>query len=267
MNLTEGPMVMGIINVNDDSFYAPSRVNSDHELLNRVESMLDSGVDLIDIGAMSSRPGSLLSDPDQEQKTISRCLNIIRKTFPEVFISVDTVWSAVAKVAAEEGANMINDISAGQIDPELWTTVAYYDFPYVLMHMKGIPENMSQLNHYDDLMMALMIFFTEKIRNLRQQGITQIVIDPGFGFSKTGQQNFTIMRNLSALQIYDLPIMAGISRKSFIYKSLNTNPENVISATSALHAICLEQGASLLRVHDVAEAKQVVSLLQLLKKG
>lgn len=267
LDLSRGPLVMGIINVNEDSFYAPSRVNSDSALLNRVEDMLASGVDLIDVGAMSSRPGASLSDPDEESKTIFHSLKLIRNSFPEVFISIDTVWSAVAKVAAEEGANMINDISAGKIDQNLWAVVAHYNLPYVLMHMKGNPQNMQNLTHYDDFMMELMVFFTENIRKLHQHGIAQIILDPGFGFSKSGNQNFSLLKNLSAFQIFDLPVLAGISRKSFIYKALNTSQENVISATSALHSICLEQGVNILRVHDVLEAKQVVSLFQLLKKG
>lgn len=267
LDLSRGPLVMGIINVNEDSFYAPSRVNSDSALLNRVEDMLASGVDLIDVGAMSSRPGALLSDPDEESKTIFHSLKLIRNSFPEVFISIDTVWSAVAKVAAEEGANMINDISAGKIDQNLWAVAAHYNLPYVLMHMKGNPQNMQNLTHYDDFMMELMVFFTENIRKLHQHGIAQIILDPGFGFSKSGNQNFSLLKNLSAFQIFDLPVLVGISRKSFIYKALNTSQENVISATSALHSICLEQGVNILRVHDVLEAKQVVSLFQLLKKG
>lgn len=267
LDLSRGPLVMGIINVNEDSFYAPSRVNSDSALLNRVEDMLASGVDLIDVGAMSSRPGASLSDPDEESKTIFHSLKLIRNSFPEVFISIDTVWSAVAKVAAEEGANMINDISAGKIDQNLWAVVAHHNLSYVLMHMKGNPQNMQNLTHYDDLMMELMVFFTENIRKLHQHGIAQIILDPGFGFSKSGNQNFSLLKNLSAFQIFDLPVLAGISRKSFIYKALNTSQENVISATSALHSICLEQGVNILRVHDVLEAKQVVSLFQLLKKG
>lgn len=263
----DSPLVMGIINVTNDSFFPESRVTDELSVLEKAAKMVADGAEILDIGAMSSRPGAKLSDPVLEADIIKNTVKILRKSFPDIFLSVDTVWSNVAETAIEYGANMINDISAGAIDPEVWKVAAYYDVPYVLMHMKGEPENMQNFADYDDVMLEMFGFFTKKIRQCKAAGIHQIIIDPGLGFSKTTQHNFTILKNFKTFTFFEKPIMAGLSRKSFISKTLGINVDEALNGTTALHAHALYSGANLLRVHDVKEAKQAVQLIEMLNKN
>jgi dihydropteroate synthase len=261
------PKVMGIINVNEDSFFKNSRVSDVGSLLERAQKMISEGADILDVGAMSSRPGAKLSDPDEEAKIISVSVSELKKHFPNVFISVDTVWSKVAQAAIREGANMINDISASSIDSDLAKIMAAHDIPYVLMHMRGLPENMQQNVEYSDVTLELILFFKEKITYLEKMGLHQIVLDPGIGFGKDIPSNFKIIKEFSAFSIFDKPLLAGISRKSFISKTLNTTSEDALNGSSVLHSWLLTKGANILRVHDVKEAVEAIKLVELLKKG
>ncbi|MBK8620366.1 MAG: dihydropteroate synthase [Saprospiraceae bacterium] len=261
------PKVMGVINVNGDSFYKNSRVTDHLSLLQQAEKMISEGADILDIGAMSSRPGAVLSNPDEETKIISESVSALRKRFPDIFISIDTVWSSVAHAGIQEGANMINDISAFSIDSALAQTVAAYDVPYVLMHMRGVPENMQHYLDYSDVILELICFFEEKMTLLQNLGLRQIVLDPGIGFGKNIETNFKIIKEFSAFSIFDKPLLAGISRKSFISKTLNTTPDHALNGSSVLHGLLLSNGADILRVHDVKEAIEAVKLVELLKKG
>jgi dihydropteroate synthase len=261
------PKVMGIINVNEDSFFKNSRVSDVGSLLERAQKMISEGADILDVGAMSSRPGAKLSDPNDEAKIISESVAELKKHFPNVFISVDTVWSQVAQAAIREGANMINDISASSIDSDLAKIMAAHDIPYVLMHMRGLPENMQQNVEYSDVTLELILFFKEKITYLEKMGLHQIVLDPGIGFGKDIPSNFKIIKEFSAFSIFDKPLLAGISRKSFISKTLNTTSDNALNGSSVLHGWLLAKGANILRVHDVKEAVEAVKLVELLKKG
>ncbi len=261
------PKVMGIINVNEDSFFKNSRVSDVGSLLERAQKMISEGADILDVGAMSSRPGAKLSDPNDEAKIISDSVSELKKHFPNVFISVDTVWSKVAQAAIREGANMINDISASSIDSDLAKIMAAHDIPYVLMHMRGLPENMQQNVEYSDVTLELILFFKEKITYLEKMGLHQIVLDPGIGFGKDIPSNFKIIKEFLAFSIFDKPLLAGISRKSFISKTLNTTSEDALNGSSVLHSWLLTKGANILRVHDVKEAVEAVKLVELLKKG
>ncbi|MFZ1702974.1 MAG: dihydropteroate synthase [Saprospiraceae bacterium] len=261
------PVIMGVINLTEDSFYEDSRIQHENGLLTRVEKMLTDGAQVIDIGAMSSRPGAKVIDPQKEVKIVCSALKVIRKEFPQTFISIDTVHGLVAKASLNLGANMINDISAGRIDATILDIVEEFQIPYVLMHMKGIPENMHLNTKYDDIVCELLAFFSNKIRYLQNRNIHQIVLDPGFGFSKNISSNFTLLKELQSFTIFDLPLLIGISRKSFIYKSLDITAREALNGTSVLHAIALQHGARIIRTHDVKEALEAAILIEMLKKG
>jgi len=261
------PLVMGIINVTEDSFFPGSRVTDELSVIEKAAKMVADGADILDIGAMSSRPGAKLSDPDHEAEIIKKTVTILKQSFPDVFLSVDTVWSNVAEAAIQSGANMINDISAGSIDPLIWKVAADYNVPYVLMHMRGEPANMQNFTDYEDVVLELFGFFSKKIRQCKAAGIHQIIVDPGLGFSKTMKHNFTILKNFRCITFFEKPIMVGLSRKSFISKTLGIGVEEALNGTSILHAHSLYAGANLLRVHDVKEAKQAVLLIEMLNKG
>jgi len=255
-------VVMGILNVTSDSFYDKSRVTSESDILNKAEKMLIEGADILDIGGYSSRPGASEVPLIVEIERISSATKLIRKNFPDAILSLDTFRSEVAKAGLDEGIDMINDISAGNLDQELPKIVAEYDVPYIIMHMRGNPKTMSDLTNYENLMKDLIFYFSQKINSFREIGIKDIIIDPGFGFSKTVEQNFEIIQHFSMLQILDCPILAGISRKSFIQNKLNVSMENSLVGTNVLHTLLLQKGANILRTHDVAEAKQCISLLK-----
>jgi dihydropteroate synthase len=255
------PKVMGIINITIDSFYAESRISNDKELLLQVQKMILEGAEIIDIGACSTRPGSKEIPLEEEVKKVANAVQLIRKEFPEIILSVDTYRSEVAESGIESGADIINDISGGQIDPKILDVVAKNKVPYILMHMFGTPENMQDFTQYDNIFMDMVSYFSERISILEEKGIHDIIIDPGFGFSKTLEQNYQILNSLEQFQLLGKPILVGISRKSMIYRKLNISSEEALNGTTILNTLAIVKGASILRVHDVKEAKEIISLL------
>jgi len=248
--------------VTPDSFYEKSRVSSESDILHRAEKMLVEGADMLDIGGYSSRPGASEVSVLVEIERIRLATKALRKEFPNAVLSLDTFRSEVAEVGLNEGIDIINDISAGNLDPKLPPLVAKFGVPYIIMHMRGNPKTMASLTDYDNLMKEMISYFSSKINQFRALGIKDIVLDPGFGFSKTVDQNFKIVRNLSMLEILNCPILVGVSRKSFIQNTLNVSVENSLVGTNVLHTILLQHGANILRTHDVAETKQCVTLLK-----
>lgn len=252
--------VMGILNITPDSFYAASRVNNLAESLERAEQMLKEGAHLLDVGGMSSRPGAAVIPPEEEARRVVPIVSALKKHFPEAIISIDTVHSQVAKACVEVGAGMVNDISAGRMDPLMYPTIAELQVPYVLMHMKGEPNNMQENPVYTDVVQEVMDFFITEIGKLRALGIIDIIIDPGFGFGKTLDHNYTLLKTLHLFQILGIPVLTGLSRKSMIYNLLNIKPDEALNGTSALHMIALQQGSKILRTHDVKPAIEVIKL-------
>lgn len=256
------PRVMGILNVTPDSFYDGGKYTSDRAIMNQVERMLSEGADLIDVGGMSSRPGAVLIDEELEVKRVIPVVRSILTHFPNTLISVDTVRSSVAREAAAAGAVMINDISAGKFDAKMCSTVAELQLPYVLMHMQGSPEDMQHNPEYSQVTVEVLDFFIQKLGELRALGVKDVILDPGFGFGKTVAHNYQLLTNLSAFSMLDCPVLAGLSRKSMICKVLEVNPSKALNGTTALHMVALQNGARLLRVHDVKEARETISLFE-----
>jgi dihydropteroate synthase len=260
------PVVMGIINATPDSFFGGSRFNGVDEIVTEAEKMLNDGADIIDIGGQSTRPGSDLIPAAEEIKRVVPAIKTITKKFPKAFISIDTFYSKVAVAAVGAGATIINDISAGSLDNKMIETVAELKVPYVLMHMKGTPQTMQQNTTYENVTRDVLDFFIAKTHELKNAGIVDIIIDPGFGFAKTIDQNFELLKDLSVFKMLDKAIMLGISRKSTIYKTLGTGANEALNGTSVLNTIGLMNGASILRVHDVKEAKEAVKLFSAIYK-
>lgn len=258
------PRVMGILNINADSFYAGSRQASVAKALETAGKMLAEGADLLDIGGMSSRPGATIITAKEEQKRVLPVIAAIKSTYPMAILSLDTVYAETARLAVAEGVGIINDISAGQIDPELIAAVPELKVPYVLMHMRGRPKDMQQQTNYENLLGDIYDFLANKNAALTAAGVLDIIVDPGFGFGKNLEDNYRILNNLGIFRGFNRPVLAGLSRKSMIWKALNTTPAAALNGTSALHVIALQQGASILRVHDVKAAKEVIHLVQLL---
>lgn len=256
------PVVMGILNATPDSFYAESRLDGTNAVLQRAEQMLKDGATILDIGGQSTRPGSLAVGADEELKRVIPAIEAVHRSFPEAFISIDTYRGRVATEAVQAGAGLVNDISSGTLDEEMLPAVAALRVPYVLMHMKGSPENMHQLARYEDVTLEVLDHFIHQRARLMKMGITDIIIDPGFGFAKTAKHNFELLKNLSAFSMVPAPLLLGISRKSFIYKTLGITAEEALNGTAVLHTVGLMKGASILRVHDVKEAVQAIRLLQ-----
>ncbi len=257
------PQVMGILNVTPDSFYSGSRKQTELEIRDRIEQIINEGGQMIDIGAYSSRPGADDVSPSEEMARLSKGMKILRDIAPDIPVSVDTFRADVAKMCVEElGVDIINDISGGQLDKDMFDTVARLGVPYILMHMKGNPQNMQNSPHYDDLMKEILLYFAEKVQRLRDLGQKDIILDPGFGFAKTLEHNYELMNHLEELKIFELPILSGISRKSMIYRLLGTTPLDALNGTSVLNTISLMKGASILRVHDVKECVEVVKVVQ-----
>ena len=263
------PQVMGILNVTPDSFYSGSRKQTETEIAERVEQILAEGGQMIDIGAYSSRPNADDVSTKEEMERLRRGLRILREKAPDAIVSVDTFRADVAKMCVEEyGVQIINDISGGELDKEMFSTVARLGVPYVLMHMKGTPQTMQEAPHYDDLMKEVLLYFAEKIQQLRDLGQKDIILDPGFGFAKTLEHNYELLSHLEALQIFELPILVGVSRKSMIYKLLGTTAQEALNGTTVLNTICLMKGcANILRVHDVKECVEAVNIYQQLYKN
>lgn len=261
INLTH-PSVMGILNVTPDSFYDGNKYTCEQSLLRQVEKMIEEGAIIIDVGAYSSRPGATHISEEEEAKRVRKALQAITQSFREVILSIDTFRASIAKLAVEEGASIVNDISGGALDQKMFKTVAALKVPYVLMHMRGTPQNMLQHTHYDNLLVEMITYFQKKVYQLMQWGVKDIIIDPGFGFAKTVTQNYKILKNLNYLQVLQLPILIGISRKSMIYKMLGRGPAETLNGTSVLNTLGLMKGASILRVHDVREATEAINLVK-----
>ncbi|TGD81736.1 dihydropteroate synthase [Hymenobacter wooponensis] len=256
------PQVMGILNLTPDSFFAGNRIGAEDELLRRAEQMLGQGAAILDLGGYSSRPGAEDISVDEEKRRLLPAIAAVRRAFPEAFISADTFRASVAEEAVAAGADILNDISGGQLDAELLPTVGRLQVPYILMHMRGTPQTMTQLTHYDDdLVLELVRYFRDKLTELRRHGVTDVVLDPGFGFAKTPKQGHELLRRLQELQVLGLPVLAGLSRKSMVYKPLGLSADAALAGTIAMNTLALVNGARILRVHDVAEAVQTVQLV------
>ena len=256
------PKIMGILNVTPDSFYDGGVFNSEKKVLNQVHTMIDEGVDIIDIGGYSSKPGAENISLDTELKRVIPYIEIIKKNFEDIPISIDTFRSKVAKEAVNHGAEIINDISSGDLDQTMFETVSELKVPYIMMHMKGKPIDMQINPVYKNLVVDISENLSKKIFEARTKGINDIIIDPGFGFGKTVNDNYILLKNLSFFKELGCPILVGISRKSMIYKVLNTDPQNSLNGTTCLNTISLMNGANILRVHDVKQAKEVVDLYE-----
>lgn len=260
------PKVMGIINLTPDSFFAGSRKQAQSEVVQTAEHMLDEGADFLDLGAYSSRPGAEHISSSEELNRIEVIKELIRE-FPNAVLSIDTFRSSVAKKAVDYGASIINDISAGNLDDEMFNTVADLRVPYIMMHMQGTPQNMKSLTTYDNILHDMGKYFSEKVNHLVQLGANDIIIDPGFGFAKTIEQNFYVLKHLSYFKHLKLPILAGISRKSMIWKTLESHADHALNGTTVLNTLALNNGANILRVHDVKEAKECIRLQQAYEGG
>lgn len=263
----EHPAVMGILNLTNDSFYSESRLVNTEAVMERASQMLAEGASILDLGAQSTRPGSTHVSAKDELKKLLPAMASLRETFPDVFISIDTYHSAVAGKCLEHGADMINDISGGNLDTNMISTVGAAGAPYICMHMKGDPGNMQSLAVYNDLIKDLLEYFIQKTEVCQAAGINDVIIDPGFGFAKTREQNFHLLNHLSIFQILSKPIMAGLSRKSTIYKTLGIDASASLNGTTVLHTLAIQNGANILRVHDVKEAMQVIQLMALIEKA
>lgn len=257
------PIVMGVINIGPDSFYDGGKYSNKVQLLDRADQLLSQGATILDVGAASSRPGAQLINPELEKRRFLPSLEVILSKFPNAIISVDTYNSSVARAAVEHGAHIINDISAGNIDAKMFDTVAKLQVPYIIMHMKGIPENMQDNPVYDDPVKEIAFYFAKKVDKLRSLGVHDIVLDPGFGFGKSLEDNYRLLKGLDYFRIFDLPIMAGLSRKSMINKVLNTSPSEALNGTTVLNTIALQKGVKILRVHDAREAKEAIQLIEI----
>ena len=261
------PHVMGILNVTPDSFYAQSRAQEECHIIERVQQILDEGGDFIDLGAYSSRPDASDISVQEEMNRLRSALKIIRREFPQAVVSVDTFRAEVAACCVEEfGVGMINDISGGAADANMFDTVAQLGVPYVLMHMRGTPQTMQGLTDYHDLIPEITLFLAQQIDRLREKGAKDLIIDPGFGFSKTMEQNYQLLQHMDALHALELPILVGVSRKSMIYRLLGTTPEEALNGTTVLNTIALQKGASILRVHDVKACRETITLLNKLSE-
>ena len=261
------PRVMGIVNVTPDSFYDGGKLQSDRDVLQHVEIMLNDGATFIDVGGYSSRPDGTDISADEEIHRVIPIIDLIKKNFPSAILSCDSFRESVITKSLEHGIHIVNDISAGKLDAKMLETVGRYGVPYIMMHMRGTPQTMKSLNQYENLILDINSYFAERIHAARAAGIKDIVIDPGFGFAKNIDQNFHLLKNLNLLQSHNVPVLAGISRKSTIYKTLNINAADSLNGTTALHMKCLEYGASILRVHDVKEAVQAIQLHQMIQKN
>jgi dihydropteroate synthase len=259
------PQVMGILNVTPDSFYPGSRVLQVEDAYKKAERMISEGASILDLGGHSTRPGADAVSEEEELKRVLPMVEMIRKRFPEAIISIDTFRSSVARQAVEAEAHIINDIAGGNLDPLMFETVAELNVPYILMHSRGTPQTMKELNQYDDLVTDVLRELQSKIYQLRQLGVKDIVADMGFGFAKNADQNYILLRELKAFQPLDVPLLVGVSRKSMIWRKLDISPDQSLNGTTVLNTVALLNGASILRVHDVKEAVEAVKLIQLLR--
>ena len=258
------PRVMGIVNVTPDSFFAGSRTQTEADIARRVEQLLTEGADILDLGGYSSRPGAADVSPAEECERLRLGLSVIRRVCPDAVVSVDTFRADVARMCVEEyGAAIINDISGGELDAEMFPTVARLGVPYILMHMQGTPQTMQDKPRYDDLLRDVFLYFARKVQQLRDLGQKDIILDPGFGFGKTLEDNYTLLAHLEELaSVFQLPVLVGVSRKSMVTKLLGITPAEALNGTTVLNTLCLTKGAAILRVHDVRPAVEAVRLVQ-----
>ncbi|HOE38178.1 MAG TPA: dihydropteroate synthase [Bacteroidales bacterium] len=255
------PLVMGILNLSKDSFYSGSIFPQVEDADKRIEKLLADGADMIDIGAVSTRPGLTILKQEDEWQLLEPVLNLVNKKYSNIVFSLDTVYAETSKRAVKDfGIDIINDISGGEFDKKMFETVADLDVPYVLMHMRGTPENMQEKTDYENFIEDIIFYFSEKIAQLNSMGVNDIIVDPGFGFAKTVAQNFELLNNLERFKVFELPILAGLSRKTMIWKTLGITPLEALNGTTVLNTIALMKGSHILRVHDVKEAKEVVKL-------
>lgn len=256
------PLVMGILNITPDSFYSGSRKQTEKEITERIETILAEGGRMIDLGGYSSRPDAKEVSPDEEMNRLSLALDIILRHYPDVITSVDTFRAGIARACVEKyGVAIINDISGGELDPEMFSTVADLQVPYILMHMRGTPQTMQQKVDYADFMGEVMLYFSDKIRQLNELGVNDVILDPGFGFSKTLDQNYELMARMNEFRLFDMPLLVGISRKSMIYRLLDTDPSESLNGTTVLNTFALQHGADILRVHDVKQAVEAIRII------
>jgi dihydropteroate synthase len=254
------PKIMGILNLTPDSFFDGGKYSGTKSILIQVEKMLTEGATFLDVGAYSSRPGTAFISLEEELSRIIPIIKLIIEEFPEAILSIDTFRSKVADDCLMEGAAIINDISAGIQDNEMFNIISKHGVPYIMMHMKGTPQNMQQNADYDDLLIDILYYFSERIAKAKEHHINDIIVDPGFGFSKTLEQNYELLQKMGLLQSLELPILVGLSRKSMIYKVLENTPQEALNGTTALNMLALQKGANILRVHDVAAAMECVKL-------
>ena len=260
--LIEKPLVMGILNITPDSFYAGSRLQNMDMALIKGRQMIAEGADILDIGGQSTRPGSERISEEEEMQKVLPVIEVLIKEFDPVILSIDTYHAGVAKEAVDAGASIVNDISGGAMDKNMLETVASLSVPYICMHMKGVPETMHYDTSYENIIKEILDFFIKKIDECRLAGIKDVIVDPGFGFGKTIEHNFTLLKNLSIFKMLERPVMAGISRKSTIYKTLNIDIEDSLNGTTVLNTLALQNSANILRVHDVKEAKEAITLFE-----
>lgn len=254
------PKVMGILNVTPNSFFDGGKYKTESVILSQVGKMLTDGATFIDVGAYSSKPSAEFVSEKEELNRIVPVVNLILEKFPDCLISIDTFRSEVAKVCLENGAAIINDISAGNLDDKMLETIAKYNVPYIMMHMRGTPQTMQTMTNYDNIVKEMLFYFSQRIAEARSLGINDLIIDPGFGFAKTLEQNYEVLQKLELFEMLELPLLVGFSRKSMIYKTLHSTAEEALNGTSVLNTIALTKGAKILRVHDVKEAMECVTL-------
>ena len=259
------PKVMGILNVTPNSFYDGGKHKEINSIIHQVDKMLSEGADFIDIGAYSSKPSAEFVSEEEEIKRLVHIIKELVETFPTIILSVDTFRANVARASVENGVAMVNDISAGLLDDKMLETVADLKVPYIMMHMRGNPQTMQSLTDYNDIVKEMIFYFSERIQKARSFGISDIVIDPGFGFAKTLEQNYEVLHKMELFSMLELPLLAGISRKSMIYKVLEKTPQEALNGTSVLNTIALQKGAKILRLHDVKEAVECIKLVSKLK--
>jgi len=261
------PKIMGILNITPDSFFDGGKYMDDKKDLKHVDKMIEEGVDIIDIGAISTRPGATWLNEKEELSRLIPVLQKIRKKYPQLVISIDTFRGSIAKAAIEEGADIINDIFAGTYDGDMVNVISYYKVPYIIMHMQGTPQDMQKAPQYKNIIKELLIFFGERIETLKKAGIPDIIIDPGIGFGKTLAHNYTLIHNLEIFTHLGCPILLGVSRKSLIYKALDITPKEALNGTTVLHTVALNKGVHILRVHDVKEAVEARKICELINNN
>ncbi|WP_316634735.1 dihydropteroate synthase [uncultured Flavobacterium sp.] len=256
------PKVMGILNVTPNSFFDGGKYKNEDEIISQVDKMLSEGATFIDIGAYSSRPSAEFVTEQEEMERIVPVIELILKHFPETLLSIDTFRAEVAKVSLESGAAIINDIAAGELDDKMFEVIAQYNVPYIMMHMRGNPQTMQTLTQYDDIVKEILFYFSEKVKKARSFGINDLILDPGFGFAKTTDQNYEVLQKMELFNLLELPVLAGVSRKSMIYKTLGNTAQEALNGTTVLNTIALTKGAKILRVHDVKEAMECIALFE-----